>query len=275
MNKRNIYLFICITIVIIIITLIAVFILTKKDQEEPLNNSDTVRQEEPLDEEEENDERGWALLRSYSSDELKIIAENGKFADVNGLEVEGTLAEATSVFSYGATREINVFLPYSRQYTISDANGRTELNFMLEYNEIILSAEVSNGESVTFAKDGSVLLKMNTSAFKIMQIVDGRAPWHTITVMGENANEVSMLSAGDGFLLTSDNLKNITIIGAGELILRDDKMVFVGVRLIFSTDKDTVVIKIEGNTIAAYIDADDSGVFDTRIGISEEADIDV
>lgn len=88
--------------------------------------------------------------------------------------------------------------------------------------------------------------------------------WYDFIVSG-TADTASLQKTEEGYVLTSDNLQNITVTAKN-----DD----VQANLTFSTDADSVLLQeVDENTIAAKIDTDGDGVYETKLSTGSESSV--
>ena len=82
--------------------------------------------------------------------------------------------------------------------------------------------------------------------------------WYSVSVAGKDTNRLSLTQSKQGYILRSDNLKNISV----SVLAGEEKESAVT----FSTKYDSVLIyETDENTIGLKADADGNGTFETKL----------
>ncbi|MBR2912310.1 MAG: hypothetical protein IKC40_00125, partial [Oscillospiraceae bacterium] len=160
-------------------------------------------------------------------------------------------------------------------YTLSDAEsgyvlastGAEHYDLALNYEDCLLVADAEAASQAVFHPSGYLEIAGDNTSYTLEMIFNEgyyTGSWYDFTVSG-NADTVSLQKTEDGYVLTSDNLKNITVTAKN-----DD----VQANLTFSTDADSVLLQeVDENTIAAKIDTDEDGVYETKLSTESEPSV--
>lgn len=190
------------------------------------------------------DIRGFSALNDTSNGQVHVITNAGIAA------------------SNGGDAESVVFLPEADDYTISTDEG--EIAFQLNSGNYLTTAMANAAGTAKFPANGGVTVNTLIPAEHDISLTVNKEyqtiPWDTIDIHGE---DMSMISAGmteEGIIVTGDNLSDVTICG------NNDETEEIK----FSTDEDSVLITESGDGVAALVDEDKDGVFETDISNTEE-----
>lgn len=162
-------------------------------------------------------------------------------------------------------------------YIINDNNAAykicqstpLEMNLTMKYENSIFDASSDAGSEIIFDNNGYVSVSGESSDYSIgMTYNEGYYPtdWFFMGVSGNNANKAEMQQLETGYLLKSDNLKNVKV----DAFNRD-----VEATVSFSTDYyDVFLYEIDENTIGVAVDTDSDGIYETTIATSDNHEID-
>lgn len=180
--------------------------------------------------------------------------------------------EITAFFSGSNSKEnglldadVNYVLPSSSgSYTVSAIDGRSSsIAYSLTYDNSMISVEASSAKEVTF-NDDSVKVLANNSDYTIgLTFNEGyyNLPWYTVTASGTEANNISMEQTTEGIVLSSDNLKDVTIQANNTSEVAE---------LSFTTDTDNVLIKNNNANLEVYKDSDGNGTYDMLVNTTSQ-----
>lgn len=210
-------------------------------------------------------------MKFYSPDNsmVKISDDEGRFAEVKGMDITGTLMVSGGFVDSLANNTagnsgVEIVLDEARTVTFENLNS-TELNVSALYGGGKIAAFSSNNNSVVIDPAGKVLLQNNNGAndsYSLEVVLDEPetigSPWYKFGVSGTNGAEVSLEITQEGVLLETDNMTDIAITASNDT----DKE-----ELVFSTDYDKVLIAPdpENYSLKPMIDIDFDGVFETSI----------
>lgn len=152
-------------------------------------------------------------------------------------------------------------------YNIYDANAAykvtqespVELSLSMDYDNCYLTGSSKAGTSVLFDKTGYVEVTGESADFSMSMTFDDDYPtsWFTVSVEGTAASKASLKMANDGYVLTSDNLDDITV----NTCNKD-----VSATASFSATGNSVYIyEINETTVGVKADTDNNGTFETEV----------
>ncbi|MBO4277907.1 MAG: dockerin type I repeat-containing protein, partial [Clostridia bacterium] len=152
-------------------------------------------------------------------------------------------------------------------YTLYDADSAyrvsqedfSELSLIMDYENCRLTGSSKAGESMTFDKKGYVSVTGSSADFTLGMVADKDYPtdWFAIEVSGTNVNNASLEMCEKGWVLTADNLEEITV-----SVNNKD----VSANTSFNAESNSVLIyEIDENTIGILADNDNDGVYETPV----------
>lgn len=150
-------------------------------------------------------------------------------------------------------------------YKVSQ-NKPVELALSMDYEDCYLTGYSKAGSSVVFDNKGQVEVNGEAADFGLSMAFDDNHPtsWFSINVEGTGANNASLKLDSNGYVLTSDNLSDITVTTGNKNTTATAS---------FSTDYDSVLIyEINETTIGIKADADNNGTFETTIDTNSADD---
>lgn len=130
-------------------------------------------------------------------------------------------------------------------------------NTTIEYTNSKLSADVSNGNYAVYRPNESVEFHGKNSTYTLsMTLNSGYHPtdWYKIEVDGENASEAKISKAGEGYIISSDNLSDGIIIKTSNRnnTARLGVIANCNSILAYEIDEDTIGIKLDINNDGIY-----------------------
>jgi hypothetical protein len=140
------------------------------------------------------------------------------------------------------------------------------LDLTAMYNNYYMTAAASAPESVQFDPAGSVGIEGDAKKFSMaLTGNDGyhALPWYTLKVSGDSATDPKITSGDDGYLLTGENMKGVTVFASNDTEASE---------LTFKTDSGEVLIATDGTNLTASVDTDDDGRFETLLATGHAAD---
>ena len=143
-------------------------------------------------------------------------------------------------------------------YKISQSNAE-ELQLMIDYENCVLTGGSAAGKSVIFDKNGYVEVRGESAMYNMSMTFDETYPtdWFTIQVQGYNSDKASLQMVSGGYVLTADNLENVTLKANNRE---------AHAQAAFSANYNSVFIyEIDENTIGLKVDADNNGTYETEI----------
>ena len=143
-------------------------------------------------------------------------------------------------------------------YKISQSNAE-KLQLYMDYENCSLTGGSAAGESVIFDKSGYVEVNGESAMYNMSMTYDETYPtdWFTIQVQGYNANSASLRMVNDGYVLTADNLENVSL-------RANNRKTYA--QAAFTTEYNSVFIyEIDENTIGIKVDTDNNGTYETEL----------
>jgi hypothetical protein len=128
------------------------------------------------------------------------------------------------------------------------------------YPNCQITASTSCGEYVDFFPNGEVTISTKDSDFDISVVFNESEQifdWYSMDITGDDANDVTLSPYDDGFVLSGDNLVDVTI-----TTNNDDISTVTN----FTTTEDSVYIyEVDEDTIGVSVDTDNDGTYETDI----------
>lgn len=143
-------------------------------------------------------------------------------------------------------------------YKISQSNAE-KLQLYMDYENCSLTGGSAAGESVIFDKSGDVEVNGESAMYNMSMTYDETYPtdWFAIQVQGYNANSASLRMVNDGYVLTADNLENVSL-------RANNRETYA--KVAFSTEYNSVFIyEVDENTIGIRVDTDGNGTYETEL----------
>ena len=206
-------------------------------------------------------------LKEYNSNfilnlapDYLIVSNSGEQSKLNG-NVISTSSQTTGI-------PIPKVIQNGNPYIITPKNPDGLINSSMVFKNSFMSVYAHSGNSAEFKPTSKeVVLNANNSYYELeLTLVEKspNLPWPTVVVKGENINSASLKKVNEGMLFKGDNLINTSV----EVFKKDDLSV-ASILLTLSTRKDSVLLKaIDENTLGAYVDNDNDGVYETLISDS-------
>ncbi|MBR6618011.1 MAG: hypothetical protein IKL00_09115 [Oscillospiraceae bacterium] len=139
-----------------------------------------------------------------------------------------------------------------------------ELEAFMYYEDSIQRVQADSTFRVAVSPDGFSEMSGDNTAYTFEMVWNEgfyTGSWYDFTVSG-NADTASLRKTEDGYILKSDNLQNVTVTAKNNTAQAN---------LTFSTDADSVLLCEENeSTIAAKIDTDGDGVYETELSAEPE-----
>ncbi len=163
-----------------------------------------------------------------------------------------------------ASAAVNFVTPDTESGYVLNLQVPQELETAMYYEDCLQYIYAEKGSQVVFTPDGyAAMYSAGTNYTRTnytMEMVFNEGfytgSWYDFTVSG-TADKASLQRTEEGYILTSDNLKNVSVTAKN-----DD----VQTNLIFSTDADSVLLcEVNETTLAAKIDTDGDGTYETAV----------
>ena len=129
-------------------------------------------------------------------------------------------------------------------------------NYQISFEKCLITVDSNNADKITMYSDGSAAVSANGASFRIGITAETDLPWDTVTISGENVNEILMAEKGENIVLTGDCLDALTIEAGSEIIetYLPDNVSAYSKALIYAEDD---------GSIGVLIDADGDGECET------------
>ena len=168
-------------------------------------------------------------------------------------------ADGNSSGDSSAQSDIKFAIGDSSKGCIMNLDQKENIDMSMRYQNDLISVNFENADKVVFDPSGYVEAGGENSSYHLDIISnDGYAPtdWYDITVSGIG-KEVNLKKAENGYILNSDNLKDINVYAQSDNASPSCN---------FSTEYDSVLIyEINENTIGIAVDTDNNGSYETDI----------
>ncbi len=188
----------------------------------------------------------------------KVVESNGSFITQNN--APGDIVEDYSYILGGESKGTAGYNLYDSNaaYKVSQ-DTPTELKLSINYEDCRLTGGSAAGNNVVFDNDGSVWVDADSADYNISMSFDEDFPtdWFAIEVNGSGANKAQLKKANNGYVIVSDNLKNVNV----SVNNKTDSA-----KTVFSTSYPSALIyEINKNTIGVKVDTDNNGTYETEI----------
>ena len=128
----------------------------------------------------------------------------------------------------------------------------------MDYRNVEYYADFGNADFVKFSPEGNVSAEGDNTSYSLSMVTsddESVTDWTKLTVEGDGVDSVNLKKTRGGYLLTADNLQNVTV-------KADDTKAETS----FSTGAGTVYIyEIDENTIGVLADTDGNSTFETDL----------
>ncbi len=155
----------------------------------------------------------------------------------------------------------------SNKGCIMELNKNESIDMSMRYQNDFMTVDFASANKIIFDPSGYIKVSGENSKYSFNMVSnDGFAPtdWYDMSVSGTGA-EVTFKKSGNGYILKSDGLSNITLKAESNNAKPSCK---------FSTDKKEVYIyEIDENTIGVSIDSDGNGTFETAVKTADANNI--
>ena len=194
----------------------------------------------------------------------KVLRIGGQIINLN--TPDGEIVPDTFYFASGESKGIPGYLLNDAQagYRISQ-NTAHPMSLSLEYKDSLLKADVTAGTEIIFDENGYVSVAGEEADYSIRMIYNEDhyyGNWYGIEVNGTGSDNASLEQTPDGYILSSDNLSDVTVSAFNDETSTDFE---------FSTEYSEVLLyEIDEDTIGAAVDKDGDGTYETMVGTESE-----
>ncbi len=149
---------------------------------------------------------------------------------------------------------------YSLSYNIP-----SDFKFKMDYEKTAYYGNVENGLYALFKPNGSLEFRGSDADYSLTIVTDEELcvnDWYGVTVSGKEANNLTYKTSKQGYILSSDNLNNVTVSA-----MSDESEV----KRTFSTEYNSVLIyEINKKKIGIKVDTDNNGTYETELAAPDE-----
>ncbi|MBQ8001250.1 MAG: dockerin type I repeat-containing protein [Ruminococcus sp.] len=190
----------------------------------------------------------------------KVVDASGLY--MNNAAGPGEIVEDVSYIAGGTSQGTTGYNLFDAESAYKVIQGTpSELSLTMDYEDCYLTASSKAGTSVLFDNEGYVEVNGEAANFSMSMTLDNDYPtsWFTLSVEGTGANFASLDLEENGYILSSDNLTDISIKANNKEVAATAS---------FSTNYDSVFIyEINENTIGVKVDTDDNGTYETDLDV--------
>lgn len=154
-------------------------------------------------------------------------------------------------------------------YNISPVDNNKLKDISVYYKNYLIDVDSDKCNSADFNPDGRISINGNEGDFTISITSEDEVKplkWPTIEISGNGKVNPKVSKTENGFILEGDNLKNITLLARYSEFDSNsaDKK-----KIIFNTDKDSVLIGESNGNLTVSTDNDNDGKYETLISTSD------
>ena len=154
---------------------------------------------------------------------------------------------------------VNFVTPDTDSGYVLDLQAPPELETAMYYEDCLQYIYAERGLQVVFTPDGYAAMASEGTDYKIEMVWNEghyTGSWYDFSVSG-NADTASLRKTADGYILTSDNLQDITVTAKNDVAQET---------LRFSADADSVLLcETDDSALTAKIDTDGDGIYETEV----------
>ena len=162
----------------------------------------------------------YARLLFESQADGYFLKQDDKTIKIDGttdLREEGiiTLYDANiTADGVALPQTLNLVLPsLTESYTVEPIGGES-CQFDMLYENEMLTASVDDAKSIHFSPDGSISAMGTTGDYQLAICSNEGSydlPWFSVSINGQNSDEISLKKVDDGILVSGSNLNNIIV----------------------------------------------------------------
>ena len=142
-----------------------------------------------------------------------------------------------------------------------------ELDLDLSYEHVMFFSDAASASQAVFHPSGYAEISGDNTEYTLEMVFNEghyQGSWYDFSVSG-TADSASLQKTEEGWIITSDNLQNVTAKAGNDEI---------EATLTFSADADSVLLyEADKSTLAAKIDTDGDGTYETKLSTESETSI--
>lgn len=186
------------------------------------------------------------------------IGENGNYFTMN--TAPGDIEED---YSYILGNESEGTIGYNLRdgdsaYQVTQSEP-DEIELAMTYENCSMIGGSKAGESVVFDKSGFVEVKGQSAEYSMAITMNDKHPtdWFNVSVKGQGADSATLRQVDDGWVVTSDSLKNVAV-----SVNNKYDMAYTS----FTTEyPEALIYEIDEDTIGIAVDKDNNGTYETTL----------
>ena len=138
----------------------------------------------------------------------------------------------------------------------------SRVNSLMDYEKVSYYLDSTNSTYVLYKPSGYIKMNGSEADYDITMVTDDSecvTDWYEITVSGSDTDSVTLKKSNGGYILTANNLSNITISTKNDTVSANREL---------STDYDSVFIyEIDETHIGLKVDTDNNGTYETELPV--------
>lgn len=148
-------------------------------------------------------------------------------------------------------------------YSVSFDNKPTNYSMMMDYENVSYFAKVENGTSTLVKPEGYINIEGSNATYSITMMTDNskdKSDWYSITVSGNNANNVTLTKREDGYLIKTDSSEDS--LGYITITAKNNSG---KITVAYNTQSSSAIIKKDENNIAVMVNSNEDGDYDKKL----------
>lgn len=142
-------------------------------------------------------------------------------------------------------------------------NEPSDYSMMMDYENISYYANVENGTSTLVKPEGYINIEGFNATYSITMMTDNskdKSDWYSITVSGNNANNVTLTKREDGYLIKTDSSEDS--LGYITITAKNNSG---RISVAYNTQSSSAIIKKDENNIAVMVNSNEDGDYDKKL----------
>ena len=184
---------------------------------------------------------------------------NLDYAGGQGSGIASYNNDMADITATGNQNELYSLWNPTSNYELSYAKP-SDFNAKMDYDGIVFYTDLTNATYVLYKPNGSVEFRGADSDYDITILTDESesvTDWFAVSVSGEQADNLTFAKTKDGYVLSSPNLKNVTVNAVNDSVEIEARI---------NTDHNKVLIyEKDPTTIGLKVDTDNNGTYETEL----------
>jgi len=201
----------------------------------------------------------YYTVRTFDQEAVFVYFNGRKYQ----LFRDGGLGYITLSDSAGGSSPVYYLIPPGAPDYRFETPGGGELEFAA--GDVMFNTSAENASEILVTDDGQMSFTTN-GEYVVSTVFNENlctTPWYKVELSGNTDGEIRMRQAQSGFMLEGD-LNDVMFTA-----INDDNAVDMSV----STDADSVLVEETDDGLAAYVDTDGDGEYETKIGDGTEVSV--